>query len=350
MDVRSGTGLRLVCPGLVPDGCPVLDRLPPTPSLDRILARADRLDPAPNDGFRALAESFGLAVAPDADPPSAPLCLLAEAPEQASRGVWFHADPIHLRPDRDRLRLFGGPSLALRAEETEALIAAFNAHFAADGLELVATRPQRWYLRVAALPDLRTTPLTRVQGRAIDPYLPAGPAARAWMRWQNEAQMLFFQHPVNAARDADGRPTVSGIWTWGGGALPAVGGGPDLTFADHPLALGLAQAARCRTLALDAALPPTGADRVLIYWDRLWWPSLEGDWARWLQALAALETQIAALAGAYRALRLDDGDGRSWMLAGAARHRFWRRGGLRERIARAQERKSGADARAPRSD
>ena len=338
------TRLRLMCPGLFGPAELIAGRDVRTPVLDRLLARADRLETQPRDPLEVLAAAFTIQPPPDRGLPSAPLCLLAEAPELTQDGYWFHADPIHLRPDRDRLRLFAGPLLALQPLEAAALLDSFNAHFAEEGLSLIAPGPGAWYLRLDRSPDLNTHPLHAVSGQDLDRYLPTGADARPWNRWQNEAQMLFYDHPVNLERERQGRPTISGVWTWGGGVLPQVSGGPDLTIADHPLAAGLAQAAGRPWLGLGelAQLLPdrlaSGPAEVLIFWDALWWPALTGDGETWCAALTGLESLVARLsaaqaAGRVRSLTLDDGYRWSFALTSWGRRRFWRRGRLRERLA-----------------
>jgi hypothetical protein len=318
--------------------------LPATPALDLTLARGSGGRTGDSDPLAALAGAFGVAATTGSDLPSAPLCLLAELPDLAGEGCWFHADPVHLRADRDRLLLFGGPDLGVRPEESESLVSAFNAHFSEDGLGLVATRPGRWYLHIESAPDVRTQPLHRVAGRPLDAYLPSGPDARAWIRWQNEAQMLFFSHPVHAARERAGEPILSGIWTWGGGVLPKVSKGPDLTVSDHPFALGLAHAAgrlawEPRGLAGDWASGfDPGTATVLVFWDRLWWPSIQVDADAWRLGLSGLETLVAAAVAALRSRRcrsvcLEDGEGRRFVLDRSGLRRFWRsRGGLADRL------------------
>jgi len=338
------TRLRLICPGLFGPADWVAGLDAPTPGLDRLLSRADCRETAPRDPLETLADAFGVPSSPDLDLPSAPLCLLTHAPALVGDGCWFHADPVQLHPDRDRLLLFAGPSLAVLPAEAAALAAAFNAHFIADGMRLAVPRPGAWYLRVDQTPQLRTRPLHAMAGRALDGLLPAGPDARAWNRWQNEAQMLFYQHPVNQERERLGRPPVSGVWTWGGGVLPRVSGGPRLTIADHPLALGLAQAAGGRSVGLGEgsrtplawAVPEVGPPpgEVLIFWDALWWPALTGDCGAWRAALSDLEALAGRLdaeltAGRVRSLVLDDGQRWTFTLTAWGQRRFWRRGGFR---------------------
>jgi hypothetical protein len=247
---------------------------------------------------------------------------------------------VHLRADRDRLLLFGGPSLAVTDAEAAALVAGFNAHFESEGLVVLAPRPNRWYLRVPAVPGLSTQPIHRVTGRPLDAARLTGPEAGEWNRWQNEAQMLFHQHPVNQAREAVGLPAISGVWTWGGGVLPQVQAGPDLVAADHPLGLGLGLALGVRRLGLRELVQPPSTwqapapESVLIFWDRLWWPALAADSDAWCAALAQLDALVAGLtadlvAGRVGSLLLDDGEHRRFALTAWGLRRFWRRSGLR---------------------
>jgi hypothetical protein len=79
-------------------------------------------------------------------------------------------------------------------------------------------------------------------------------------------------------------------------------------------------------------------ESVLIFWDRLWWPALAADSDAWSAALAELEVLIAGLtadlvAGRMRGLVLDDGERWGFVLTAWGLRRFWRRGGLRGRIA-----------------
>lgn len=296
---------------------------------------------APRDPLETLAGAFGVRPQPGADLPSAALCLSAVSRVEPASVCWYHADPVHLRADRDRLLLFAGPGLGVSAEEAAALAEAFNAQFAPDGLALRVPHPGRWYLQVRERPDLQTRPLHSVVGRPLEALLPSGRWARAWSRWQTETQMLFHAHPVNAERERRGRPLLSGLWTWGGGTLPKVTQGPDLMIADHPLALGLAATAGTPVAglgALDAAdhrliyEPERGS--VLVFWDRAWWPALEGGQGAWADAIATLETRVRVLlsdleSARIRSLTIDDGASLRLALTRGALRRFWRhRGGF----------------------
>ena len=84
---------------------------------------------------------------------------------------------------------------------------------------------------------------------------------------------------------------------------------------------------------------------VLVFWDRLWWPMLEGDALAWTRALGELETLVADLlqglgVGRLQTLILDDGEVRRFTLTRAGLLRLWRRRGtLRDWISR---RRSGS--------
>lgn len=326
--------LHLICPGLFGPGELDPQSLPPTPALDRLLARSRVEGIGPRDPMETLAGAFGLAPEPGADLPSAPLYLTGHGLRPGPGEFWFHADPAHLRPDRDRLLLFAGPALKVVPGEARALIAAFNDQFAGEGLHLMPVDPCRWCLRVPRVPRLRTWPLHQVQGRPLHGRLPTGPDARDWGRWQTEAQMLFHSLPLNQGRERRGLPALNGIWIWGGGTLPTLGSGPGVTVADHPVALGLAAVSGGRSLGLEGWGPSQGTSEgpVLVFWDRLWWPALEGDLAVWLRSLPELEILAVNLlagvtAGRIRSLLLDDGEGHRFSLDRPGVLRFWRRGG-----------------------
>lgn len=343
--------LRLLCPGLFGRYGWSAEGLRETPNLDLLLARGDIARPSTTDPLAALAGAFGLDPA-QGDLPSAALSLLADAPDIASRGHWVHADPICLTADRDRLLLFGGPRLELRREESDALVDALNAHFADDGLVLVAPRPSRWYLRAATPVRAHALPLYRVHGLPLDRPRPRNSDERTWLRWQTEAQMLLHAHPVNRARESAGKMPVNGLWTWGDGALPTIrpDAAPDLLVGEHPLALGLARWADipARSLgALSALLDsqPLGQDsNVVAFWDRLWWAALDGDWGSWTSEVEALESLAGQIVGALRAKRismliLEDGERCAVSVRRSHLRRFWRpRRGLCERLGKSGER------------
>lgn len=320
--------IDLLVPGLTGPVPTPLAHAPNAPRFARLLGRGELLPEAADDPVGALFRAFGGQFAPH-QAPSAPFALLDDDPGAEPDLYWFHADPVHLRPDRDRLLLFDARRMALTAEEADELCTLFNAHFADDGLHLLAPTPERWYLGCRQAPRLTTTGLDRVIGRPIESLLPAGDDARRWMALLNEAQMLFHQSACNRAREETGRPTISGIWPWGGGRRADFQ--PDADYdrigAVTPLARGLATAAG---VAVASGTPDLDG-RVLIETRQLQDAVLDADAEAWTRGIEGLEALFGRLADHVSSRRggsvlVDACDGRHrYAITRARLRRFWRR-------------------------
>jgi hypothetical protein len=242
--------------------------LPALPDLARWLARASavRTDAASEE--QALCERFG--VTRQADWPVAPLALQGDGHDPAD-AYWLRADPAWLQATRGDLVLGRVGDLGLTRTDADALCAALDSHFAADGLRFLAPAPQRWYLRLPRPAGLATTPAREVLGRSVDTLLPRGADALAWHRRLNEMQMLLHDHPVNAAREARGEPPVNSVWLWGGGVLPRCAPRREVAvWSDAALARGLALCAGARWASLPSdatALLGTPAESRIVVMD-----------------------------------------------------------------------------------
>ena len=343
--------LDLLVPGLFGPVPVHPSEVPPTPVLSRLLGRADRLPgPVAADPCRTLFHLFGYAPASDRDCPSGPYCRLADDPGATPAAYVLHADPVHLRPARDRLVLFAGPDFAPDRAEADALVALFNQHLGTDGLRLEAPTPERWYLLTEQPPDLVTQPLANVLGRPIAGQMPQGPEARRWARYLNEIQMLFHHSAVNQRREAAGIPTLNGLWLWGGGRrlpVPAAPAPYARVFSPDPLAIGLARTQGIPTAPLPedlgaalaagaaAATPTSATGADLVHWSGLWEAVLAADGTAWAASLSALEHWLTGLAGRASAtggaapiLRLNfnlfPANGEYFRYRPHHRYRFWR--------------------------
>jgi hypothetical protein len=327
--------LTLVIPGLLwsPGAQDHPADAVPLPALAALLGRSTCLRSDVSDLHEWLVRRFRLGDSPVG---WAALRMAGDGidPGEAS---WMCADPVHLRLMRDCIVLADDRTLAVSDEEARALIEALNAEFADRGVFL-AGAPARWYLRWAGEPPARTHPVSRAVGRRIDSLLPAGDGSLACRRLMNDAQVMLHHHPVNAAREADGRPAINSIWLWGAGAMPrSIAPVGARVFADDPLVRGLASlaGANAESSPPDAhALPWSSGGEVLAVLDALSGAAAYEDAAAWADALAGLErTWFSPILRQYRAGRAErieivapgDSCGMEAACASSDRWKLWRR-------------------------
>ena len=256
------------------------------PSLETLLARGKLVRTPGGSLERWLAGQYGLSEGL----PLAPFSLRGDGGEPG-RDCWMRADPVHLKLHGDRLVLADDSRLAVTPDEAREFVAALDSHFAGEEISLIAPRPQRWYLRIAYEPRLRTTPTSEAAGRSVEALLPDGDDGARWRRIINEAQMLLHQHPCNEAREHQGQLAVNSIWVWGSGRDRTLAASYDAVWTDHPLATGLAAASGGAAHPLPASgaslldARPSGTQLVVLPLPA----TAYGDLADWRDAVAMLE-------------------------------------------------------------
>jgi len=161
--------------------------------------------------------------------------------------------------------------------------------------------------RIEALGGLACRSARLASGRNIDAWQPEGDAARAWRGIVNELQMLWFEHPVNLAREAAGQPTLNSAWLEGRPGIARVRAFDAVVTADDAVA-GLALSAGSEVSALDAmataddfvrmAAIQENAEAILL--DPGWWrlAVTRADPAAWREGWARLDALVARLAAA----------------------------------------------------
>ena len=222
-DHQSERHVSLVIPGLLgPESATNggSSESPPTPTLEMLLARADRqrVDRSP-DLEAMMFALFDIDVDAEHDLPVAPVTRALDL-GVIDKGWWLRADPVHLRADRDRLILADNKVLGITQDEADGLVSEIMEVYAEDGWVLKAARPDRWYLKPTDVPRLNTIPLPTVIGRDINDCLPRGEDYRAWHTILNEVQILLHTAKTNAERERRGALAVNSVWFWGGGRLP----------------------------------------------------------------------------------------------------------------------------------
>lgn len=275
------------------------------------------------------AHTLGLAGAPagaDAGAPVAAAVMAGHGMAPAA-GHWFLVHPVAIHVG-SHLQMSDTRQLQLSEEESRTLYESVLPLFTDDGHELVYADAHTWFLRADAWAGLDTASPDAASGDNLHAWMPRGDAARAFRRLQNEVQMLWFAHPLNAARQARGQAPINSFWLWGGA---------DATRRPAPASLATAAVpdwlARLAAPERRAATPAQlRAGDVVVLGDALA-AGLAEDWAPWLDAMARLEQDwFAPLLAAQRAgtigevtLVLTHRDG--WLTTQTsklAQYRFWR--------------------------
>ena len=278
-------------------------------ALERLVARAKRLPDVPPTAF--LAPLFGLVPEVLA---VAPFTRLADG-GRPDEGWWLRADPVHLAPDRDQLVLMPERLLQVRTEEVAGLAALFNQIYGGEGWQLEFPHPSRGYLRSPTALSVRTHDPEGLAGAPVLDAMPEGRHAGGLKQLMNETQMLFHEHPVNKAREEEGRPPINSLWFWGGGALPPKSGQkPAQIVSDLLLVKGLARWAGVASQAPGMG----GPANVLMAFEGTDLPALER------KCFGSLFTSLKS--GEIPVLDMYLGGLGVFRVDGPAARRFWRPG------------------------
>lgn len=210
--------------------------------------------------------------------------------------LWF-CEPVHFVFARDHLLVTPLAQAPLDAAEAQALAGSADEAARESGAALRLIDHGHWFLQVDGSWQLDTVPLAAALGRAVHEVLPTGADAARWRKLLNEIQMRWHIHPVNAARDARGAPTVNALWLHGGGVWNPLPHSPFATLlSDDPVLRGWALAAG---LAPSALLPadatPNAKGDALSVWDGLQSSAIAEDWGAWLGLLPTFERMLESL-------------------------------------------------------
>ncbi len=258
------------------------------PALQKMLGRGhgELLESALLENL--LCELFGVPCAAEA-----PIAPVSAAFDGLAAGCWLRADPVNLTLQRDRLLLAG---VQVSSDEAAALCASLNAHFAGQGMEFFAPHPQRWYVRLDALPRMTTTPLSQVIGGDVRKVLPSGADASRWHQLFNEIQMLLHAHPLNEAREARGEATINSVWFWGAscGEDTSPQKNYDVVYSNDVLAEMFASVTGVPFLSWPEQWRDEAKhDKQLLVWAGLRSALQRGDLAAWRTALQDFEINHA---------------------------------------------------------
>lgn len=238
----SDRSITILIPGLLGPVGGSAECSPTVPVLETLIGRSDYREARPAVEFEQQVFSlFGLSAPVDSDLPVAAVTRALDL-GVIDTGWWLRADPVHLRPERDRLILLDTQVVPLNRDEASRLTGEVMEAYDGDGWLLKSPRPGRWYLKPPRAPRIVTTPLPRVVGKDIHPYLPQGKDGKAWHTILNEIQILLHTAAVNSEREQRGELPINSLWFWGGGRLPRISQVEWAhVFAEEPVSLALAR-------------------------------------------------------------------------------------------------------------
>ncbi len=156
---------------------------------------------------------------------SAPLELSAFESDLDPHRCIARLELVHIHAARDHLVLTNPSILEITSEESQALYESIKDILAEISSVIYRPKalPGKWFIEADKLRSLSTVHTTQAEGRNIDVWMPTDTdtpgIARQWRKWQNEIQMIWFNHPVNLAREANGQLSINSIWISGIGSL-----------------------------------------------------------------------------------------------------------------------------------
>lgn len=274
-----------------------LMRVLQAPALATLLSRTRAADWQAFDEYSGmlaheawLARQFGLhdRIGLGGSPPLATTAMRAFG-LTADAGTWFLLHPVHIHIARDHLVLTDLRQQALSESESRALFESALPLFQETGKTLHYGDAANWFVRADEWDALQTSTPDAASGHNIDIWMPKGRGERDWRKLQNEVQMHWHTHPVNAQREERGAKPVNSLWLWGG-APAAMQAGP-APYTDVFNLSGWARAFVQAPLSVRSAAEIVGAapSRGLLLLDALIEPAMGADWALWLEKMRELE-------------------------------------------------------------
>ncbi|MGH8853871.1 MAG: hypothetical protein ACREWI_06290 [Telluria sp.] len=328
--------ITLVLPYLLPlpEFAPDLVRALQTPMLASLLTRTvaheraevgDTALALPHEQW--LARALGLS--PAGQPAFAAAAMRGLGLDPAG-GTWFIVNPSHIQIARSHSMMSDLRHLGLPENDSRALYEAAAPLCEEIGRPLLYGDAATWFLRADDWAGIDIASPDTVAGMDLTDYVPRGQRALACRKLQNEVQMAWYTHPVNAAREARHLPPVNAFWLWGGASDPGPAAGQVTSVAVPGWICALSNR-RLDTLdQLDGTLAQDGTLIV----GSLASAAIGADWHSWLHQAQQLEDKLfaplhaALVQGRIKKLHmvLSNRDGLAEFITTAmAQRKFWRR-------------------------
>ncbi|MDC8786263.1 hypothetical protein [Roseateles koreensis] len=202
---------------------------------------------------------------------------LAQAAGEDPRLPWALLTPLHLTVGSDGISAYPPSALNLTDDESQAYFNALAELWpTAEGWQARWVSRYQWLLTHPCFEGVASASLERVIHRNVDAWMPE---VRHLRTLQNEVQMLLHRQPLNEAREAQGKLALNSVWISGCGSDSSTA--PALP-PFHPFSAPLPN----HDPAIASATP---TDKNFCIDLRLQTPMIEGDWASWGDAWAALD-------------------------------------------------------------
>ncbi|WP_409267513.1 hypothetical protein [Massilia sp. BHUDP2] len=288
--------ITLVLPHLLPlpEFAPDLVRALQTPALAALLSRTSAFDrQAALDTARALPHEQWLArtlgLSPEGLPAFAAAAMRGFGLDPAG-GTWYIVNPAHIQIARSHSMMADLRHLGLGEDDSRALYEAARPLCEEIGHALLYGDAQTWFLRADDWTGIEAATPDTVVGMDLSDFVPRGKQALPLRRLQNEVQMLWHTHPVNAAREARRLPGVNSFWLWGAAGDATRAAGRVASIGVPGWVRGLSSESIGSLDSLDGALAQDGLLVVGILADA----AIASDWGTWVQQVQHLEQKLFA--------------------------------------------------------
>lgn len=309
------------------------------PALQTLLAKGDSFAVKPQSFYEQACYLFHQ---PITQPIAATLAYHDLAQFDKAQ-FWLSVDPVQMVPDRDTLVLIPNELLQITEQESQDLLTSFNEHFSEDRVELQWGCNNRWYLSILQPVPIVTTDLDSMAYQSVNDLYPQGNAAQYWRQLINEAQMLFYSHPVNERRREQGLPEINSIWVWGEGQIDSAKvhlRKDAIIWSKQPYLQGLAKLTESNNQAVPESYQAwldclqqdelQDSNKHLLHFDSITENLANLELEQWIRLLEALEESwfkplLAALkTGEVSSLLLDLGMNYRVHIKTSDLKRFWR--------------------------
>jgi len=278
----------------LPEFAPDLIRALQAPALSALLSRTSKVERAPlPDLAHALPHESWLArelgLGQDGHTPFA-VAAMRGLKLDPGAGRWHIVTPAHIQIARSHLMMADTRQVSLADDDGRALFEAARSLCEEIGHELRYGDAHTWFLRADDWTGFDTASPDTVVNMDLTDFMPKGALAQAYRRLQNEVQMAWHAHPVNAAREARRLPVVNAFWVWGAATQAPT---PARNLASYAVPGWLAALGNARLATLDRVDDLVQQDGLLVA-GNLGEAALAADWNGWLQGMQHLEQTLFA--------------------------------------------------------